>query len=168
MYIVIICCPVCDVINFGIKLNLDMKPVFFFITKKSRQKCKYLKNEKSFSYKIINIFHHFKGFFSCQKLSKTREWAFNIRSEILQRFLNFSCLDNEHILNVTYRNGCFCHKIQLLHLFIRYSLLFCKMLTFGENSFPYVFRYAQGFTSSNKLKGNELFSCFITHLVIKT
>ena len=39
--------PVCDVINFGISLNLLIK-LFFYITKNSRQKFKYLKNEKSF------------------------------------------------------------------------------------------------------------------------
>ena len=41
--IVIICCPVCDVINFGINLLIKL---FFYRTKISRQK--YLKNEKSF------------------------------------------------------------------------------------------------------------------------
>ena len=46
--IVIMCYPVCDIINFGINLNLLIKLFFFFITKESRQKCKYLKNEKSF------------------------------------------------------------------------------------------------------------------------
>ena len=47
MCIVIICCPVCDVINFEINQSFLIKP-FFFITKMSGQKCKYLKNEKSF------------------------------------------------------------------------------------------------------------------------
>ena len=47
MYIVIICFPVCDVIGFEIKLNFLIKP-FFHLIKKSEQKCKYLKNEKSF------------------------------------------------------------------------------------------------------------------------
>ena len=51
MFIVISCCPVCDAIIFKINLNLLMKP-FFHITKKSRQKCKYLKNEKSLSHDI--------------------------------------------------------------------------------------------------------------------
>ena len=47
MCIVIICFPVCNVINFEINLNLFIK-LFFYLTKKSRQKCNYLKNEKSF------------------------------------------------------------------------------------------------------------------------
>ena len=45
--ILIICCPVFNVINFEIYLGLFIKP-FFNITKKSWQKCKYLKKEKSF------------------------------------------------------------------------------------------------------------------------
>ena len=47
MCIVIICCPVPDVISFEIKYSFLIKP-FFYITKKSEQKCQYLKNEKSF------------------------------------------------------------------------------------------------------------------------
>ena len=58
MCIVIICCPVCDVIYFQINLSFLIKP-FFYITKKSGQKCKYLKNEKSFKHEIKTIFHHF-------------------------------------------------------------------------------------------------------------
>ena len=44
--IVIICCPAFDAINFEIDHSFLIKP-FFYITKKSGQKCKYLKNEKS-------------------------------------------------------------------------------------------------------------------------
>ena len=40
----------CDVINFEINLSFLIKQ-FFHISKKSGQKCKYLKNEKSFSMK---------------------------------------------------------------------------------------------------------------------
>ena len=60
MCIVIICCPVYDVINFVINHSFLIKP-FFNITKKSVQKCKYLKNEKSFEmkYEMKSIFHHF-------------------------------------------------------------------------------------------------------------
>ena len=45
MFIVVNCCPDCDVIYFEIKLLI--KP-FIFIIKKSLQKCEYLQNEKSF------------------------------------------------------------------------------------------------------------------------
>ena len=45
--IVIIRCPVSDDINFENNLNFLAKP-FFYITKKSGQKCKYFKNETSF------------------------------------------------------------------------------------------------------------------------
>ena len=58
MCIVIIFCPVCDVINFEINHSFFIKP-FFYITKKSGQKCKHLKNKKSFKHEIKNIFHHF-------------------------------------------------------------------------------------------------------------
>ena len=46
MCIVIICRPVCDIINFEINLGFLIKP-FFYKTKLSGQKRKYLKNEKS-------------------------------------------------------------------------------------------------------------------------
>ena len=45
--IVIICCPVCDAINFEINHSFLIKPIFY-IKKKLGQKCKDLKNEKSF------------------------------------------------------------------------------------------------------------------------
>ena len=44
---VIICCPVCEVINFETNFSFLVK-LFFYVTKKSGQNCKYLKNEKSF------------------------------------------------------------------------------------------------------------------------
>ena len=46
--------------------------------KKSRQKFKYLENEKSFYCEIKSIFHFFKKAFRCQKLSQTLECAFKI------------------------------------------------------------------------------------------
>ena len=47
MCIVIICCQVCEVLNFENNFNLLIK-LFLYITKKSKQKSKYLKNKKSF------------------------------------------------------------------------------------------------------------------------
>ena len=47
MCIAIVCSPGCDVINFEISLIFLIKP-FSCMTKKSRQKFKYLENEKSF------------------------------------------------------------------------------------------------------------------------
>ena len=47
MCIVIIFCPACEVTEFEINPNLLIKS-FFYITKRSIQKCKYLKNEISF------------------------------------------------------------------------------------------------------------------------
>ena len=49
--IVIVYCPVFDVVNFEINLSFLIKPFFdisTFLTKKSGKTCKYLKNEKSF------------------------------------------------------------------------------------------------------------------------
>ena len=55
---VILCYPGCDVINFEVNLIFLIKP-FFYISKKLRQKFRYLENEKSFSDETKSIFHHF-------------------------------------------------------------------------------------------------------------
>ena len=47
MGLVIVCWPGCIVINFEINLIFLIKP-FFYVTKKSRKKIKYLENKKSF------------------------------------------------------------------------------------------------------------------------
>ena len=52
--IAIVCFPVCDAISFEINLIFLIKP-FFYMTKKSRQKFKYLQNEKSFQGEIKSI-----------------------------------------------------------------------------------------------------------------
>ena len=44
MCIAIICFPVCDVINFEISLEIPIK-LFSYVTKKSDQKFKHIKNE---------------------------------------------------------------------------------------------------------------------------
>ena len=46
--IVIFCCPICDVTNFGINLSFLIKTFFYILPKKSGQKGKYLQKEKSF------------------------------------------------------------------------------------------------------------------------
>ena len=46
--------PGCDVINLEINLIFQIKP-FFYMTKKSRQKLKYLENEKSFKGEIKGL-----------------------------------------------------------------------------------------------------------------
>ena len=58
MCITIVCLPVCDVIKFETTLNILIKP-FYYITKKSRQKPKYLVNKKSFWGEIKSIFPQF-------------------------------------------------------------------------------------------------------------
>ena len=42
-----------------LKLTLPLNEAVFFMTKKSKQKCKYLENEKSFKREIKSIFQHF-------------------------------------------------------------------------------------------------------------
>ena len=58
MCITIVSEPVCDAIEFEINLIFLIKP-FRYITKKSRQKLKYLDNEKSLWGDVKSIFHHF-------------------------------------------------------------------------------------------------------------
>ena len=59
MFIIIICFPVCDVINFEINRSFFIN-LLFYKTKKSGQKCRYLKNKKSFWHEIKSNFQHFK------------------------------------------------------------------------------------------------------------
>ena len=66
MCIAIVCFPGCGIINFEISLIFLIKP-FFYLTKKSRQKFKYLDNKKSFRDEIKSIFHHFLKDFSVAK-----------------------------------------------------------------------------------------------------
>ena len=58
MCITIVYSPDCDVTKFAINLIFLIKP-FCYMRKKSRQKLKYLENEKNFSGEIKRIFHHF-------------------------------------------------------------------------------------------------------------
>ena len=57
-----VCYPGCNVINFEINLIFLIK-LFFYMNKKSRQKRKYLENEKSFYDEIKAFFIIFKGFY---------------------------------------------------------------------------------------------------------
>ena len=67
MCIVIICLPVCDVVDFKNNLSFIIKP-FSYLTKKAEQKFKHLKNGKGFSHEIKSLFHYFeRAFFSWQK-----------------------------------------------------------------------------------------------------
>ena len=60
------------------------------MTKKSRQKLKYLENEKSFKGQLKSIFHHFLMALSCQQLSQILECSFKVlelENEIRSRFI---------------------------------------------------------------------------------
>ena len=69
-----------------------LKP-FRSMTKKSRQKLKYLENEKTFWGDIKSIFHHFQRAFNCQKLSQawqcTFKWMINFGCSKFKRICNF-------------------------------------------------------------------------------
>ena len=58
MCIAIVYEPGYDAINFEVNLIFLIKP-FFWMTKMSWQKLKYLENKKSFWDEIKNFFHHF-------------------------------------------------------------------------------------------------------------
>ena len=80
--IVIICCPVCDVINLEIDLSFPIK-TFFYITTKSEQKCKH----PSFWQEIKSIFHHFwRDFIVENKNNFFGRWesGFNSKENMLQ------------------------------------------------------------------------------------
>ena len=73
MCIAIVWEPGCDVINFEINVTFLIKS-FCYMTKNSRQKFKYLENEKSFWGEIKSILHHFKRVFiakNCQTWEST-------------------------------------------------------------------------------------------------
>ena len=60
MCITFVCWPGCEVIQFEINLIFLIEP-FCYMTKKSRQKCKYLEKKKSFWAKIKAFFIICKG-----------------------------------------------------------------------------------------------------------
>ena len=91
MCIVIVWFPDCDVIDFEINLIFLMK-LFFYMTKKSRQNLNILRTKKSCQGEVKCIFHHFKNFSSCQKLSHTWECAFKILSKMILFDLLFDFL----------------------------------------------------------------------------
>ena len=78
MWIAIDCWPGCDIIDFEISPIFITKP-FLYITKKSRQKFKYLEKEKSFKGEIKSIFYHFWKASSCQKLFQTCKYPFKMQ-----------------------------------------------------------------------------------------
>ena len=75
MCIAIICFLGWDVINFEIKLFLSNQAVFY-MSKKPRQKFKYIENEKTFSGEIKSVFQIFQNLIPCdlsQNLNKYRQ-----------------------------------------------------------------------------------------------
>ena len=71
MYIVIICFPVYDVINFEIDFCFLINPLFY-MTKKSGQKFECRKNKKSFLSEINKFFIISKGLSVAMNVSDMR------------------------------------------------------------------------------------------------
>ena len=85
MYITIVSLPGCDVVKVETNLIFLNKP-FCYMTKKSRQKFRYLENKKSFWCEIKSIFHHLLRAFSCQELSQTWECTFKYSTDFERKF----------------------------------------------------------------------------------
>ena len=89
---------------------------------KSRQKLKYLENEKSFWGEIKSIFHHFKRAFSCQKLYQTWESAFNGWP-----LTSLSLVTNTYVFVSVVRNVSFLEN--LAHLLSGWPLMSLSLVT---------------------------------------
>ena len=87
MCIAIVFKPACDVIKFEIKLIILIKP-FFYMIKKSRQKLKYIENEKSFRGEIKSIFTIFKGLSVAKNCIRPDSAPLSRRSIILTTSVN--------------------------------------------------------------------------------
>ena len=74
MCIVIICCPVCDVINFKINHSFLVKP-FFYITKKSEQTVNISETKRAFNMKQKVFFIIFKE----PSLRQTKQLLWKLR-----------------------------------------------------------------------------------------
>ena len=72
-----VCFPGCDFINFEINLIFLIK-WFFYMTKKSRQKCRYLENEKSFQGEIKSIVHQFSNGFQLPNILRPENGPFSV------------------------------------------------------------------------------------------
>ena len=68
------------------KLIFLIKP-FFYVTKKPRQKLKYLEKKKSYWSEIKSVFHQFWRVFSCQKLFQTWQYTFKYYQKVRQEYL---------------------------------------------------------------------------------
>ena len=112
-----------------IKLEINLIfliKLFCYLTKKSRQKFKYLDNEKSFLGELKTIFHHFKRAINFQKLSQAWECAFNFQEQSSIDAPRKRCSKNmqqisEHLFLRTLLQGCFWFLSELLALEITIS-----------------------------------------------
>ena len=75
VYIVIIYCPVCDVINFEINYSFLIKP-FFYVTKNSGQKFNYVREDLLTWNK--NHFSSFLKGFRLSEIPQARDWTLKV------------------------------------------------------------------------------------------
>ena len=95
MCIATVCCPGCDVIKFEINLVVLIKPLCY-MAKKSRQKLKYLENEKSVKYKVFFII--FRGLSSAKKFLRLENAPLKLQLIIL----SYKCRTDQNICKINY------------------------------------------------------------------
>ena len=102
----VVCSASCVITNFEINF---IKP-FFYMTKKSRQKFKYLENEKSFKGETRGIFQHFKEL--CLKLFQLPQFASDQRVHLWK--IHFGPLPNNPSKRLSKENHCIQFKVFLM------------------------------------------------------
>ena len=102
IYIAIVYFPGCDVINFEIRRIFLIKP-FFYISKYSRQKFKYLENEKSFWGEIKSIFIIFKGLSVPKTCLRPESGPLNVLVHDLINVLHYGQSISYHVCVISVR-----------------------------------------------------------------
>ena len=127
MCIAIVCWPSCDVISVEINLFPIIR-LYFYMTKKSRQKCKYLENEMSFQDEIKSIFHHFQKAVNDQ----IKQICLEGESPTLIKLQTFNFIKKKTLAQVFSRKFCYIfHE----HLFQNVIVFFHLVQIGNERSF---------------------------------
>ena len=136
MCIIIVYYPGCDVITFEINLFFLIR--LWYMTKKSRQKLKYLENEKSFWGETKRIFLHFWRTFNWQKSSQTWECAFN-RTQTNKKNLSqhYILIKTTRPLWLTKTCSYYSYETHFLISSFQFGLIF----SFGKNNTYTFFTY---------------------------
>ena len=112
MCIAIVCKPGFDVIDFEINLIFLIKP-FSYITIKSRQKFKYLENEKNFYGEIKSIFNLFK------RLSDAKNCLRPQSAPLLFFLINLENGLKKHLRKVAEKNMDLSNQLFFFKIFTR-------------------------------------------------